>query len=77
MIAVKIAVFVVIIACVLGLEYGSSRYTKGTQQGTQDSAMGFVDLWVKDKHTINLPVLVGVGVIMVGGAFLFFKNKKN
>jgi LPXTG-motif cell wall-anchored protein len=81
MIAVKIAAFVVIMACVLGLEYGGSRYTRGTQQGiqqgTQEAGLGFVDSWVKDRQTVNIPVLVGVGAITIGGAFLFFKNKKN
>jgi LPXTG-motif cell wall-anchored protein len=77
MIAVKIATIIVIMACVLGLEYGASRYAKGAQQGIQESGLGFIDLWVKDKQTVNLPVLAGVGAITIAGAFLFFKNKKN
>jgi LPXTG-motif cell wall-anchored protein len=77
MIAVKIAAFVVIIASILGLEYGGSRYTRGTQQAIQEAGLGFVDLWVKDRHAVNIPGLVGVGVITISGAVLFLRKKKN
>jgi hypothetical protein len=77
MITVKITAIIVIMVCVLGLEYGGSRYAKGTQQGIQESSLGFVDLWLKDKQTVNLPVLAGVGAIAICGAFLFLRNKKD
>jgi hypothetical protein len=77
MIAVKIAAFVAIMLCVLGLEYGGSGYTNGTQQWTQESTMGFIDLWIKDTQTINIPVLIGVGAITIGGALLFLGTRRS
>jgi hypothetical protein len=77
MIAVKIAAILVTMACVLGLEYSGSRYTIENQQGTHEFALGFVDLCLKDRQKINLPVLIGVGAITICGTCLFFRNKKN
>jgi LPXTG-motif cell wall-anchored protein len=77
MIAVKITAFVVIMLCVLGLAYGGSTYTRGTQQPTQLAGLGFIDLWVKDTPAADIPVLAGVHVITIGGVLLFLRKKKN
>jgi LPXTG-motif cell wall-anchored protein len=70
--AVKILAIVLIIAGILGLAYGSFSYTKETHE----AKLGPIELSVKDKQTVNVPVWTGVGAIVVGGALLFFLRKK-
>ncbi len=70
--AVKIAGIVLIVAGVLGLVYGSFSYTKETHQ----AKLGPIELSVKDKETVNVPVWAGVGAIVVGGVLLLFGSKK-
>jgi len=66
--AAKIAAIVLILAGVLGLAYGSFSFTKETHE----AKIGPVELSVKDKQTINIPVWAGVGAIVIGGALLVF-----
>jgi hypothetical protein len=70
--AVKIAAILLIVAGILGLVYGSFSYTKETHE----AKLGPIELSVKDKHTVNVPVWAGVGAIVLGGALLLFKSKK-
>ena len=64
---------VLIVAGVLGLAYGSFSYTKETHE----AKLAPIELSLKDKQTVNVPVWAGVGGIVVGGALLFFsRNKK-
>jgi LPXTG-motif cell wall-anchored protein len=70
--ASKILAIVLMIAGILGLAYGSFSYTKETHE----AKLGPIELSVKDKQTVNVPVWAGVGAIVVGGALLFFGRKK-
>jgi len=70
--AVKIAGIVLIVAGVLGLVYGSFSYTKETHQ----AKVGPIELTVKDKETVNVPVWAGVGAIVIGGVLLLLGSKK-
>jgi hypothetical protein len=70
--AVKIAAIVLILGGVLGLVYGSFSYTKGTHE----AKIGPIELSVKDKQTVNVPVWAGVGAIVIGGVLLVFGSKK-
>jgi len=70
--AVKIAGIVLIVAGVLGLVYGSFSYTKETHQ----AKVGPIELSIKDKETVNVPVWAGVGAIVIGGVLLLFGSKK-
>ena len=70
--AVKIAAIVLILAGILGLVYGSFSYTKETHQ----AKLGSLELSVKDKETVNVPVWAGVGAIVIGGVLLFVGYKK-
>ncbi len=72
MTAVKMAAIVLIAAGVLGLVYGSFSYTKDTH----DAKLGPLELSVKDKETVNIPVWAGVGAIVIGGALLLVGGKK-
>jgi uncharacterized membrane protein len=69
---IKILAILLIIGGVLGLLYGSFTYTKETH----DAKIGPLELSVKDKETVNIPVWAGVGAIVVGGALLLFENKR-
>ena len=70
--SVKILAIVLIVAGVLGLVYGSFSYTKNTHE----AKLGPIELSVKDKQTVNVPVWVSVVAIVVGGAILFSESKK-
>ncbi|MGZ3485054.1 MAG: hypothetical protein ACXU96_15845 [Gemmatimonadaceae bacterium] len=71
--AVKIAAIVLIVAGVLGLVYGSFSYTKESH----DAKLGPIELSVKDKQTVNVPVWAGVGAIAIGGALLLLGSKRS
>ena len=55
-----------IVAGVLGLAYGGFTYTKSTH----DTKIGPIELSVKNKETVNVPVWAGVGAIVLGGILL-------
>ena len=69
--AAKVAGIVLIVAGALGLMYGSFSYTKETHQ----AKLGPIELSIKDKETVNVPVWAGVGAIVIGGLLLLFGNK--
>jgi len=69
--AIRIAAIVVIVAGILGLVYGGFSYTKETQE----AKLGPIELSVKDKQTVSVPVWAGVGAIVIGGALLFVGGK--
>jgi TRAP-type C4-dicarboxylate transport system permease small subunit len=71
--AIKIAAIVLVLAGVLGLAYGSFSFTKETHE----AKIGPIELSVKDKQTVNVPVWAGVGAIVIGGALMFFGSKKS
>jgi len=71
--AVKIAAIVLIVAGVLGLVYGSFTYTKDTHE----AKLGPIELSIKDKETVNIPIWAGVGAIVIGGALLLLGSKKS
>lgn len=60
---VKLIALVLVIGGVLGLAYGGFSYTKTSH----DVKVGPVDLSVKHKEDINVPVWAGVGAIVLGG----------
>lgn len=69
--AVKILALLLIVGGVVGLIYGGITYTKSTH----DAKIGPLELSVKDKETVNIPVWAGVGAIVVGGVLLFLRTK--
>jgi len=69
--AIRIAAFVLIIAGVLGLAYGGFTYT----EDTHDATIGPIELSVKDRRTVNIPVWAGVGAIVIGGVLLLVGSK--
>ncbi|BDT69689.1 hypothetical protein os1_38810 [Comamonadaceae bacterium OS-1] len=70
--ALKLVAVTLIAAGVLALVYGSFSYTKDTTA----VKIGPLELSVKEKETVNVPVWAGVGAIVVGGLLLAFGSKK-
>jgi len=60
-----------LVAGALGLAYGSFSYTKETHE----AKIGPLELSVKDKETVNIPVWAGVAALAAGG-FLLLGNRK-
>jgi len=71
--AVRIAAIVLILGGALGLAYGSFSFTKETHE----AKLGPIELSVKEKQTVNVPVWAGVGAILVGGVLLLLAGKKS
>jgi len=67
----KIVAIVLIVAGLLGLAYGGFTYTKETH----DVDMGPLHMSVDEKQTVNVPVWVGVGAILIGGFLLVVRTK--
>ena len=68
----KILAIALIAAGVLGLAYGSFSYTRESH----DAKLGPIELSVKEKETVNVPVWAGVGAIVVGAALLLVPGKR-
>ncbi|WP_394788862.1 hypothetical protein [Rhodoferax sp.] len=70
--SLKLIAVALIAAGVFALVYGSFSYTKDTTA----VKLGPLELSVKEKETVNLPVWAGVGAIVIGGLLLVFGSKK-
>lgn len=70
---VKMIAIALILGGVLALMYGGFSYTKETQQ----VKLGPIELSVKEKQTVNIPVWAGVGAMLIGGALFLFGRKKD
>jgi len=68
---VKIVGIALITLGFLGLLYGGFGYTKDTH----DTKIGPIELSVKDKGRVNIPVWAGVAAIVAGGAVLLVPRK--
>lgn len=68
----RIVAIVLIVAGILGLAYGKFTYTKETH----DAKLGPVELSVKDKETVNIPVWAGVGAIVIGAGLLLAGRRR-
>ena len=69
----KLLSVILIVGGVLGLLYGSFSYTKDTTA----LKIGPLELAVKEKETVNIPMWAGVGAIVVGGLLLVLGSKKS
>jgi TRAP-type C4-dicarboxylate transport system permease small subunit len=70
--ALKIVALALIAAGILGLMYGGFTYTKETHE----AKIGPIEMAVKEKETVNVPVWAGVGAIVVGAALLLVGGRK-
>ena len=70
--AARIVGIVLIAAGVLALAYGGFSYTKDTTA----LKLGPLELSVKEKKTVDVPIWLGVGAIVAGGLLIVFGGKK-
>ena len=68
----KIFGIIVIIAGIVGLAVGSFTFTKETH----DAELGPIEISVKDKERVNIPIWAGVVAIVAGGLLLVVPMKK-
>jgi hypothetical protein len=67
----RLAAIALIVAGVLGLVYGNFSYTKETHE----AKIGEIELSIKDKQTVNIPVWAGVAAIVIGSGLLLGYRK--
>ena len=68
----RIAAIVLIVAGILGLAYGGFSYNKQTT----GAKLGPIELKVTEMETVNVPMWVGIGAIVIGGVLLVGGRKK-
>lgn len=69
--SLKLVAIALIIGGALGLAYGSFSYTKDTTA----VKLGPLELSVKEKETVNVPVWAGIAAIVAGGLLLALGGK--
>ena len=68
----KIVAVILIVLGALALAYGGFSYTDDKTA----VKLGPLELSVKEKRTVNIPVWAGVGAIVVGGLLLAMGGKQ-
>ena len=68
----RLIAIVLIVAGILGLAYGGFSYTKDTTA----VKLGPIELSVKEKKVVNVPMWAGIGAIVIGGLLLVLGNKR-
>jgi hypothetical protein len=69
--AVKILAIILIIAGIAGLMYGKFTYTKATHE----AKLGPLDLSIKEKRTVNVPLWAGFAAIVAGALLLVLPKR--
>lgn len=64
---------VLLVAGVLALAYGGFTYTKSSS----DVKIGPVELSVKDRETVNVPLWAGIAAAVVGGVLLVAGGRRS
>jgi hypothetical protein len=68
----KVVAIILIIAGIVGLVYQQFSFTKETTQ----AKIGPLEITVKDKETVNVPLWVSLGAIGVGVVLLVGQGRK-
>ena len=68
---IRLAALILIVGGVLALAYGGFTYTKETHHGS----IGPIELTVKDKEMVNIPIWVGGGALALGLVLLVVRTK--
>ena len=71
--SIKGVAIILIAAGVLALAVGGFSYTRETHE----AHIGSLDLSVKDKERVTLPVWAGVGAIVIGAGLLLAPIKRS
>ncbi len=70
--ATKLIGLVLLVAGALALAYGGFSYTKDTTA----VKLGPLELSMKAKETVDIPIWAGIGAIVAGGLILAFGGGK-
>ena len=70
---VKIVGVCLIVAGLLGIVFSSFSFTKETHE----IKLGPIELAVKEKQSVNIPIWASVGAIVIGGVLLIAGGKKH
>lgn len=68
----KTVAIILIVGGVLALLYGGFSYTKDTTA----VKVGPIELSVKEKQSVNIPIWAGVAAVVAGGLLLVIGSKK-
>jgi len=68
----KMIGIVLIAAGLLALVYGGFTYTKNSH----DVKLGPIELSLKEKESVNVPVWAGVGAIVIGTVLVAFGGRR-
>ena len=68
----KILGIVLLAAGILALVYRGFSYTKETHE----AKLGPLQIELKEKGRVDVPTFAGVGLVVAGGALLFFGARK-
>ncbi len=71
--AVKLMAIVLIVFGVLGAAYGGFSYTKQTHE----ASIGPLKLQVVEKERVNIPLWVGLGMVVAGAVLLVAGSRKS
>lgn len=69
---IRMIAIALLIGGTLALVYGGFSYTKDTTA----VKLGPIELTVKEKESVNIPIWAGVGAIVAGGLLLAFGGRK-
>jgi drug/metabolite transporter (DMT)-like permease len=72
MTAQKIVAIVLIVAGVLALTYGGFSFTRETHQ----AKLGPIELSVKERERVNVPMWAGIGAIAIGVVLLVVGGRR-
>lgn len=64
--AIKVAAIALIVAGALSLFYGAFTYTSETHR----AQLGALELKLKEKKTVHIPIWAGVAAVVAGGLLL-------
>jgi hypothetical protein len=70
--ATRLAGVLLLVAGILAVIYGGFSYTRETAE----VKLGPVELSVKERETVNIPMWAGIGAIVVGGLLLLVGGRK-
>lgn len=70
--ATKVIAVLLIVAGALALVYGGFSYTKDTTA----LKVGPVELSVKERQTVNIPLWAGIGAVVIGGLLLVVGGRR-
>lgn len=68
----KIVALILLIGGALALAYGGFTYTKSESE----ASIGPIDIEVKDRERVNIPMWAGVLGVVLGGVMLMAPGKK-